>query len=229
MKDEFAVVLLDVSMPGMDGFETAALIHEHPRFEKHADHFRHRRARSPSSIGSRATSSARSTTCRAGRAGDPAQQGRGAGRAVLPAPRAAAAQSQRSREANAQLELANTTLQAEKTRELEALNQHLQNANAELAATNRALQAKMAERARAEAALSEADRHKDEFLAMLAHELRNPLAPIRNAVEIMRKRQSTTRSSTWARDVIERQAKHLDAAGRRSARCLAHHAAARSI
>jgi len=34
MKDEFAVILLDVSMPGMDGFETAALIHEHPRFEK---------------------------------------------------------------------------------------------------------------------------------------------------------------------------------------------------
>src|SRR5215510_12785441 len=34
MKDEFAVVLLDVSMPGMHGFETASLIHEHPRFEK---------------------------------------------------------------------------------------------------------------------------------------------------------------------------------------------------
>ena len=34
MKDEFAVVLLDVSMPGMDGFETASLIHEHPRFER---------------------------------------------------------------------------------------------------------------------------------------------------------------------------------------------------
>src|SRR6186713_13272 len=34
MKDDFAVVLLDVSMPGMDGFETASLIHEHPRFEK---------------------------------------------------------------------------------------------------------------------------------------------------------------------------------------------------
>ncbi len=33
MKDEFAVVLLDVSMPDMDGFETARLIHEHPRFE----------------------------------------------------------------------------------------------------------------------------------------------------------------------------------------------------
>ncbi|HEU4531038.1 MAG TPA: response regulator, partial [Steroidobacteraceae bacterium] len=34
MGSEFAAILLDVSMPGMDGFETAALIHEHPRFEK---------------------------------------------------------------------------------------------------------------------------------------------------------------------------------------------------
>ena len=34
--------------------------------------------------------------------------------------------------------------------------------------------------------LSESDRHKDEFLAMLAHELRNPLAPIRNALQILR-------------------------------------------
>src|SRR5262245_53434027 len=33
MEREFAVILLDVSMPGMDGFETASLIHEHPRFE----------------------------------------------------------------------------------------------------------------------------------------------------------------------------------------------------
>src|SRR5580700_8163596 len=34
MEVEFAVILLDVNMPGMDGFETASLIHEHPRFEK---------------------------------------------------------------------------------------------------------------------------------------------------------------------------------------------------
>ena len=39
---------------------------------------------------------------------------------------------------------------------------------------------------RAEEALTEADRRKNEFLAMLAHELRNPLAPIRNALEILR-------------------------------------------
>src|SRR5262249_6553349 len=42
------------------------------------------------------------------------------------------------------------------------------------------------ERKRVEEALKEADRRKNEFLAMLAHELRNPLAPIRNAVELLR-------------------------------------------
>ena len=52
----------------------------------------------------------------------------------------------------------------------------------------------MSERARAEHALKEADRHKDEFLAMLAHELRNPLAPIRNAVQLMRMDLSMIRS-----------------------------------
>lgn len=42
LKNDIALVLMDVSMPGMDGFETAQMIHEHPRFSKHADriHFR---------------------------------------------------------------------------------------------------------------------------------------------------------------------------------------------
>src|SRR4029453_10322166 len=105
-------------------------------------------------------------------------------------------------DANEQLEQANTTLQAEKTRELEALNLHLQKANTELAASNELGGARTAERPRAGAALLEADRHKDEFLAILAHELRNPLAPIRNAVEIMRRSPIDDAQPTCARDVI---------------------------
>ena len=64
------------------------------------------------------------------------------------------------------------------------------------------------ERERALAALREADRRKDEFLAMLAHELRNPLAPIRNAVEILRvSPDRATRER--ARELILRQSNHL--------------------
>jgi PAS domain S-box-containing protein len=48
-----------------------------------------------------------------------------------------------------------------------------------------------------------------EFLAMLGHELRNPLAPIRNAVEIMRAREMKDATVAWARDLIDRQVSHL--------------------
>jgi PAS domain S-box-containing protein len=58
-------------------------------------------------------------------------------------------------------------------------------------------------------ALRDSHRRKDEFLATLAHELRNPLAPIRNAVEIQRAKGPTTPELEWSRDVIDRQAKHL--------------------
>jgi PAS domain S-box-containing protein len=60
-----------------------------------------------------------------------------------------------------------------------------------------------------EQALQEADRRKDEFLAMLAHELRNPLAPIRNAVQVMRMMDTPDRQLHWARDVIDRQVEDL--------------------
>jgi PAS domain S-box-containing protein len=63
-------------------------------------------------------------------------------------------------------------------------------------------------RQRAEA-LAEADRRKDEFLAMLAHELRNPLAPILNAVALIRPDQSDARRQAWGREVLERQARHM--------------------
>jgi signal transduction histidine kinase len=58
------------------------------------------------------------------------------------------------------------------------------------------------------ARLIEADRRKDEFLAMLAHELRNPLASISNSIQLLRMR-NTAEHSEWCKEVIERQVKHL--------------------
>jgi signal transduction histidine kinase len=57
--------------------------------------------------------------------------------------------------------------------------------------------------------IQENDRHRNEFLAMLAHELRNPLAPIRNAVHILRLVPPATSVIAEARDVIDRQVTHL--------------------
>jgi signal transduction histidine kinase/ActR/RegA family two-component response regulator len=61
----------------------------------------------------------------------------------------------------------------------------------------------------AEEKLQEASRRKDEFLAMLSHELRNPLAPILSASEVMRKLAPADPAIRWARDVVERQVTHL--------------------
>src|SRR6185369_16420187 len=61
----------------------------------------------------------------------------------------------------------------------------------------------------AEHALLEADRRKDEFLATLAHELRNPLAPIRQAAKVARAPAATESQVRWAHDVIERQVQNM--------------------
>ncbi len=61
----------------------------------------------------------------------------------------------------------------------------------------------------AESSLKEAARHKDEFLAMLAHELRNPLAPIRNAAQILQLKSPGIPEFEWASDVIGRQIRHM--------------------
>jgi PAS domain S-box-containing protein len=58
-------------------------------------------------------------------------------------------------------------------------------------------------------ALREASRRKDEFLAMLSHELRNPLAPIRNAVHLLERVEPAGEQAARARGVIARQAEHL--------------------
>lgn len=208
MKDEFAVVLLDVSMPDMDGFEAATLIHQHPRFEKtpiifvtgvhvsELDRLKGYKVGAvdyvsipvvPEILRSKVTVLIELYTKR----------------------RELQELNRNLAQANQRLAEANTTLQAEKTRELETLNNILQRANEELEAANRSLQTEVTERARVELALKEADRHKDEFLAMLAHELRNPLAPIRNAVELMHRKSITDPQLVWSRDVIERQLAHL--------------------
>jgi len=67
----------------------------------------------------------------------------------------------------------------------------------------------MSELARAEHTLREADRRKDQFLAVLSHELRNPLNPIRNAVAVLGAGASGERDVQWARGVIERQVGQL--------------------
>ncbi len=64
-------------------------------------------------------------------------------------------------------------------------------------------------REQAEEALRELDRRKDEFLATLAHELRNPLAPIRQASAISRAAAATEEQKRWSHGVIERQVRHM--------------------
>ena len=81
----------------------------------------------------------------------------------------------------------------------------MRNASGSLSAVL-AIKRDITEQHRAIEALKEADRRKDEFLATLAHELRNPLAPIRNAVEIMRLAGDDRDAIDRARAVLDRQA-----------------------
>jgi PAS domain S-box-containing protein len=65
------------------------------------------------------------------------------------------------------------------------------------------------ENARLYSELKEADRRKDEFLAMLAHELRNPLAPIRNALEVLKAAGANPEALEQSRQIAERQLQHM--------------------
>lgn len=94
-------------------------------------------------------------------------------------------------------------------RHADELERKVQQRTAELARANLALQAEVIERKRAETALRETDRRKDEYLASLAHELRNPLVPIRFALEIMRMAADRPELLEKNRLVVERQIKHM--------------------
>lgn len=176
LQHQIALVLMDVSMPGLDGFELAGIIREHPRFQKTAIIF----------------VSAIHLTDR------DQLQGYATGAVdyvsvpVIP-----------------ELLRAKVGVFVElhrKTRESEELARTLERRVAERTAELEASTAKLSELAEA---LRIVDRRKDEFLAMLAHELRNPLAPILNAVGIMRTQAIEDARLAWCRDVIDRQARQL--------------------
>jgi PAS domain S-box-containing protein len=57
--------------------------------------------------------------------------------------------------------------------------------------------------------LRESDRQKDEFMAMMAHELRNPLGPMRNAIQILNLGKTDAQTMRWALDLLERQTTHM--------------------
>jgi signal transduction histidine kinase len=82
----------------------------------------------------------------------------------------------------------------------------LQKSYAEL---ERRVEERTAELTRSEEALRDAARRKDEFLAMLGHELRNPLAPIRNALQAMHKPGASPSVMTRAQEIIDRQVDRL--------------------
>lgn len=178
MEQDFAVILLDVNMPGMDGFETAEMIHQHPRFENTPIIF-------VTAVNVDDMDRLRGYTLGAvDYVTVPVIPDILRGKVMV------LCELYRKRrelqQANEQLAAANVALEVQNVAERERLNASLQAANRALEQRNRALQAEVEERARAEQRLIEMDHRKDAFLAMLAHELRNPLAPLQNALAIQR-------------------------------------------
>ncbi|MBI1903192.1 MAG: response regulator [Planctomycetia bacterium] len=197
LKQEVAVLLVDVVMPEMDGFEMAGLIRRHPRFQ------------SVPIIFVTAVSTSEMERLKGYELG-----------AVDYVCVPIVAEILRAKVA-VFLEL------HRKTRELKNLNRHLEQRVSErtsdlekaltvLETHTSKLEEEIAQRRRLEselrqqaAQLAEADRRKDEFLAMLGHELRNPLAPIQSAVEMMKLRALDDPALERARDIVERQVHHM--------------------
>ena len=162
LRADFAVVLVDVCMPELDGFELAALIREHPRFRRTAIIF---------VSGVHLTDLDRLKGYEYG--------------AVDYVPVPVVPEILRAK-VNIFLDL------YRKTRQLERLNRHLE--------------IRVAERT---AELVDASRRKDEFLAMLAHELRNPLAAVRLAAQLVVLPDLPQAQLAKSAAVIHRQVEHL--------------------
>ena len=185
LREDFAVVLIDVNMPELDGFELAAMIRQHPRCQQTAIIFVSAVHLTDLDRAARATSRARSTTCRC----------RSCPRSC--APRSACSSTSTARPPSSSSSTA-----------------RWRSACPSAPASSRPRSRQLREREHRlrlqGEALAEADRRKNEFLAMLAHELRNPLQPIRTAVELLRQAEGDARRRLqWARNVVDRQVNQL--------------------
>jgi signal transduction histidine kinase len=198
---EFAAILLDVSMPGMDGFETAALVRSQPNFGQTPIVF---------VTGVHITDLDRLRGYEMGAADyvyvpvvPEILRGKVQVLVQLYLQRRELARlNERLAATNSKLARAHTRLQAENTRELQKLNRTLEAANSQLVC-------EVAERKRAEALLKEAARRKDEFISILGHELRNPLAAMQSGIELLQISPLPIAKVPWARELLQRQLRHL--------------------
>ncbi|MCC2632658.1 MAG: putative histidine kinase, atypical hybrid [Ramlibacter sp.] len=172
MADEFAVLVLDVRMPGMTGFELAQMVKE-----------RRKTARIPIIFLSAYYNEDQHVL-----------EGYGSG-----------AVDYLHKPVNPAVLRSKVAVFAElhkKTRQLEMANRQLSELNESL---DQRVRERTQELQESEARLLDASRRKDEFLATLAHELRNPLSPMRNAVHFLKLRGPATQDVQWSSDVIDRQ------------------------
>jgi signal transduction histidine kinase/CheY-like chemotaxis protein len=109
---------------------------------------------------------------------------------------------------NEELQVQNEEIQAQ-NEEIQSQSEELQSQQEELQAQNEELMQQGEELRRYAAHLAEADDRKNKFLGVLAHELRNPMAPIANSIHILKRSSPGSESALRAQAVIERQAHHL--------------------
>jgi len=115
---------------------------------------------------------------------------------------------QRLQESNERIQAQNEELQAQ-NEEIQTQSEELQSQHEEIQAQNEQLLQQGEELRRHVAQLAAADAHKNHFLGVLAHELRNPMTPITNSIYILRHTEPGSDGAKRAQAVIERQVTHL--------------------